>query len=52
MRAADEHDALRLGRDIGVYEVAKTNQQEIVSAITAGVPTKVAGIAGTGEEIA
>jgi len=36
---------LRLGRDVGVYEVSKTTQQEIVGAITAGVPTKVAGIA-------
>ena len=35
---------LRLGRDIGVYERAETTQQEIVQAITAGVPTKVAGI--------
>src|SRR6058998_20035 len=35
---------LRLGHDIGVYERAKTTQQEIVEAITAGVPTKVAGI--------
>ena len=35
---------LRLGRDIGVYERAATTQQEIVQAITAGVPTKVAGI--------
>ena len=36
---------LRLGKSIGVYELAKTNQREIVEAITAGVPTKVAGIA-------
>lgn len=35
---------LRLGRVVGVYERAKTTQQEIVEAITAGVPTKVAGI--------
>jgi D-xylose transport system ATP-binding protein len=35
---------LRLGRDIGVYERAATTQQEVVHAITAGVPTKVAGI--------
>jgi D-xylose transport system ATP-binding protein len=35
---------LRLGRDVGVYERAKTTQQEVVHAITAGVPTKVAGI--------
>jgi D-xylose transport system ATP-binding protein len=43
---------LRLGRDVGVYNVADTTQQEIVSAITAGVPTKVSGIAGTGQESA
>jgi D-xylose transport system ATP-binding protein len=36
---------LRLGRNVGVYERAQTTQQEIVAAITAGVPTKVAGIA-------
>jgi D-xylose transport system ATP-binding protein len=35
---------LRLGRNVGVYERAKTTQQEIVQAITAGAPTKVAGI--------
>jgi len=39
---------LRLGRDIGIYERANTSQDEIVHAITAGTPTKVAGIAGTG----
>ncbi|MBA2358671.1 MAG: sugar ABC transporter ATP-binding protein [Actinobacteria bacterium] len=39
---------LRLGRDIGVYERATTTQEEVVHAITAGIPTKVAGIAGTG----
>jgi hypothetical protein len=32
-----------------VFEREQTTQNEIVSAITAGVPTKVAGIAGTGE---
>ena len=42
---------LRLGRDVGVYERAKTTEQEIVHAITAGVPTKVAGIAETAPEI-
>jgi D-xylose transport system ATP-binding protein len=50
--AAHRVTVLRLGRDIGVYEIAKTTQQEIVSAITAGVPTKVAGISGTAEETA
>ena len=39
---------LRLGRNIGVYERATTTQQEVVQAITAGIPTKVAGIAETG----
>jgi len=29
---------LRLGRNVGVYEKDKTNQQEIVQAITAGAP--------------
>ena len=39
---------LRLGRDVGVHEREKTTQQEVVHAITAGIPTKVAGIAETG----
>jgi len=43
---------LRLGRDIGVYEREKTTQQEVVQAITAGVPTKVAGIEQTTPELA
>jgi D-xylose transport system ATP-binding protein len=43
---------LRLGRDVGVYDRAATTQQEVVSAITAGVPTKVAGMAETVPELA
>src|SRR5438128_249986 len=43
---------LRLGRDVGVYEREKTTQREIVEAITAGVPTKVAGIPATAPELA
>jgi D-xylose transport system ATP-binding protein len=39
---------LRLGRNVGIYERAKTTQQEVVEAITAGVPTKVSGIPSTG----
>ncbi len=35
---------LRLGRNAGVYERATTTQQDVVHAITAGVPTKVAGL--------
>jgi D-xylose transport system ATP-binding protein len=43
---------LRLGRDVGVYEREKTTPQEIVQAITAGIPTKVAGIPATAPELA
>ena len=43
---------LRLGRDVGVYEREQTTQQEVVQAITAGIPTKVAGIAHTPPELA
>jgi D-xylose transport system ATP-binding protein len=35
---------LRLGHDVAVYERDKTTQQEVVHAITAGIPTKVAGV--------
>ena len=38
---------LRLGRNVAVFERTKTTQQEVVHAITAGIPTKVAGIAET-----
>ena len=41
---------LRLGRDVGVYERQRTTQQEVVQAITAGIPTKVSGIAETDAE--
>ena len=41
---------LRLGRNVGVYERATTTQQEVVQAITAGIPTKVSGIAETAPE--
>ena len=41
---------LRLGRSIAVYERDRTTQQEVVEAITAGVPTKVAGIPSTSPE--
>jgi D-xylose transport system ATP-binding protein len=42
---------LRLGRDVGVYEREKTTQQEVVHAITAGIPTKVAGIPEAAPEL-
>jgi len=38
---------LRLGRNVGVFDRAKTTQEEVVHAITAGAPTKVSGIPGT-----
>ena len=44
---ANRITVLRLGRNVGVFERATTSQQEVVSAITAGVPTKVAGIPAT-----
>jgi D-xylose transport system ATP-binding protein len=42
---------LRLGRNVGIYERASTTQQEVVQAITAGIPTKVAGITETAPEV-
>jgi D-xylose transport system ATP-binding protein len=35
---ADRITVLRLGRTVGVYEKEKTTEQEIVQAITAGIP--------------
>jgi D-xylose transport system ATP-binding protein len=39
---------LRLGRNAGLFEREKVSQEAVVHAITAGQPTKVAGIPGTG----
>jgi D-xylose transport system ATP-binding protein len=44
---ANRITVLRLGRNVGVYERAKTTQEEVVHAITAGQPTKVSGIPDT-----
>ena len=41
---ADRITVLRLGRNVGVFERRTTTQQAVVEAITAGVPTKVAGV--------
>src|SRR5205085_5282599 len=38
---------LRLGRNVGLYEREKSTPEEVVHAITAGVPTKVSGITST-----
>jgi len=48
---ANRITVLRLGRNVGIYERDKTTQEEVVHAITAGVPTKVSGIAGTATEV-
>ena len=48
--AADRITVLRLGRNAAVFERSRTTQQEVVHAITAGIPTKVAGVAETDTE--
>ena len=48
---ANRITVLRLGRNVAVFEREKTTQQEVVHAITAGVPTKVAGIADADGEV-
>jgi D-xylose transport system ATP-binding protein len=45
---ADRITVLRLGRNVGIYDRRATSQDEVVHAITAGVPTKVSGIPTTG----
>jgi D-xylose transport system ATP-binding protein len=47
---ADRITVLRLGRTVAVYDRNVTTQQEVVQAITAGVPTKVAGIPSVAPE--
>jgi D-xylose transport system ATP-binding protein len=44
---ANRITVLRLGRNVGLYERGKTTPEEVVHAITAGVPTKVSGIPAT-----
>jgi D-xylose transport system ATP-binding protein len=44
---ADRITVLRLGRTVGVFDRRSTTQQAVVEAITAGKPTKVAGIPST-----
>ena len=41
---ADRITVLRLGRNVTIYDRRTTSQETVVHAITAGVPTKVAGI--------
>jgi D-xylose transport system ATP-binding protein len=47
---ADRITVLRLGRNVAVFDRARTTEQEVVHAITAGVPTKVAGLPATDAE--
>ncbi|HVV57429.1 MAG TPA: ATP-binding cassette domain-containing protein [Gaiellaceae bacterium] len=44
---ADRITVLRLGRNVGVFDRRTTTQQAVVEAITAGTPTRVAGIPST-----
>jgi D-xylose transport system ATP-binding protein len=46
---SDRITVLRLGRNVAVFERETTTQQEVVHAITAGVPTKVAGVSSVDE---
>ena len=48
---ANRITVLRLGRDVGIYERETTTQQELVQAITAGVPTKVPGVSDAAAEV-
>lgn len=43
--AADRITVLRLGKNVAVYERDAVTQEQVVHAITAGIPTKVSGIA-------
>lgn len=45
---ADRVTVLRLGQQVAVFETAKTNQQEVVQAITAGDLAHVPGMADQG----
>jgi len=47
---ADRITVLRLGRSVAVFDRRSTTQQAVVEAITAGTPTKVAGIVQPGDE--
>ena len=47
---ADRITVLRLGRNVAIFERSATTQQEVVHAITAGVPTKVPGVVATETE--
>jgi D-xylose transport system ATP-binding protein len=42
--AADRITVLRLGRNVAVFDRRTTTQETVVHAITAGIPTNVAGI--------
>ncbi len=48
---ADRITVLRLGQNVGIFDRRQTTQQAIVEAITAGKPTKVAGIPSTQEAV-
>jgi D-xylose transport system ATP-binding protein len=41
---ANRITVLRLGRNVGVFDRDKATQEQVVHAITAGVPTRVSGL--------
>ncbi|HEY5294045.1 MAG TPA: ATP-binding cassette domain-containing protein [Gaiellaceae bacterium] len=47
---ADRITVLRLGRSVAVFDRRSTTQQAVVEAITAGMPTKVAGVTQSHDE--
>ena len=50
LRDGQPHHGSPARANVGVYERTKTTQEEVVHAITAGVPTSVAGIPSTQTE--
>ena len=48
--AADRITVLRLGRNAALLDRRTVTQEQVVHAITAGVPTKVAGVSQTTDE--
>jgi D-xylose transport system ATP-binding protein len=48
---ANRITVLRLGRNVGVFERATTSQQEVVQAITAGLPSEAPALAADEEPV-
>jgi D-xylose transport system ATP-binding protein len=46
---ANRITVLRLGRNVGVFDRDNATQEQVVHAITAGVPTRVSGLPQSAE---